>query len=73
MQYKNTARKLAKARKQKLAPKKAASPSPDLYPEGTKAIVQCENALCVAVKGKDGIWRDKQHCPVEVVMVVEQL
>ena len=35
----------------------------------TKRIVQRENFLCVATKGKDGIWKDEDGDPLPVQKV----
>ena len=39
-------------------------------PPGTKAIVLCEDFLCVAVKAWDGAWRDKYENVLRFVEVV---
>ena len=43
------------------------------YPKGAVAIVECDDeCLCAAIKGNDGIWRDGDDQPLNVVRIVSK-
>ena len=39
-------------------------------PNGTMAIVQHKDLLCLGIKGDDGVWRDKYGCVLALRKIV---
>ena len=48
--------------------------APKEVPPGEHAIVQCQGFRCLAMRGKDGKWRDSKGKDLpDVVRVIERL
>jgi len=54
----------------KLLKKSAAKPKTGM--DEKTAIVRCNNFQCLGIMGSDGVWRDANRRPLEVVEVVTE-